>query len=63
MKPPFLITTYYPLDQSFIFACGSPEAVRFFLRHMPHPLDFTMVTVAELKPNGTYEKVLLDLFM
>ena len=62
MKAPFLITTYYPLDQSFIFACGSANAVRFFLRHMPQPVDFTMVSVAELKPDGTYENVLLDMF-
>lgn len=63
MKAPFLITTYYPNNQSFIFACGSPDAVRFFLRHMPQPVDFTMVSVAVLKPDGTYDKVLLDMFL
>ena len=61
-KSPFLITTYYPNDQSFIFACGSPEAVKFFLKALPQPVDPEMVSVAERKPNGKYENVLLDLF-
>ncbi len=56
--PPFMINVGW----KYIFACGSPEAVRWFLSNLPQPIDPLTIVIHERQPDGTYETRLIDYF-